>query len=88
MDFNEKSFLYSLDKNIFQDNLEKKVDYLTISNPILIDSKKKFYKVNFTFRTLLSYSEFQNLLKRMQNIIYKNNDLYYTISSVSNYDIA
>lgn len=87
MNFDQKRFLLSLDYNIFWDRLEKKVPLLSFSNPVLINKELWLYKVSFTFTTSLSYEELKNIFNRMQNLLYKNNNIYYTISNIWKFDI-
>jgi len=87
MNFDQKSFLVSLDKNIFLDNLEAMVPLLSFSNPVLINKDLWLYKVSFTFSINLSYAEFKNLFNRMQNMLYNENNIYYTIDNIWRFDI-
>lgn len=87
LSFDQKRFLASLDQNIFMDNLEKKVPLLSFSNPILVDKELWLYKVTFTFATNLSYASFINTFNRLQNMLHKENNLYYTIDSIWEFDI-
>lgn len=87
MNFDQKRFLESLDKNIFFDRLEKKVPLLSFWNPILINKALKLYKVSFTFTTNLSYTEFENTFNYIQNILHKDNNLYYTIENIWKFNI-
>ena len=87
MNFDQKRFLASLDQNIFIDDLEKRVPLLSFSNPVLIDKSLWLYKVSFTFTTSVSYTRFENIFNQMQNVLYKKNNLYYTIDSIWKFDI-
>ncbi len=87
LSFDQKKFLSSLDQNVFMDNLENKVPLLSFSNPVLIDDRLWLYKVSFTFSTNLSYSSFINTFNRLQNMLHKENNLYYTIDNIWEFDI-
>jgi len=87
MSFDQSKFLASLDQNIFAGQLKNKVPLLSFSDPSLVDKKTNLYKVNFTFSINLSYSRFINLFKLLQDRIFSKNRLYYTINSISSFDI-
>jgi len=87
-DLDQKRFLYNLDQNIFEGSLEDNITYLTLGTPILMDSKLKLYKVNFSFKVPLTYKSFIRLFQKLQSTIYVRNNLYYTISNISDFDIT
>jgi len=88
--FDQKVFLRSLDQHVFDDTLEKRVDVITLWQPVLIDKKLQLYKVSFSFPTEVDYEKLVLILKKMQNDLAgkKYNNLYYTISNVSNFDMS
>jgi len=89
-DIDQKRFLRSLDQHVFDDSLEKYVSVLTIWEPVLLDKKLGLYKVSFSFPVVVDYETLLSILKKMQNNIADRdyNNLYYTISTVSNFDIS
>jgi len=87
MSFNQSLFLASLDKNIFSWKLKQEVPILSFWQPTLINKKLWLYKVSFSFTVQKNYSWFINLFKLLQNKIFIKNTLYYTIDSISPFDI-
>ena len=87
MSFDQTRFLASLDQNIFNWQLKQQVPILSFWEPTLINKKLKLYKESFTFSVKENYSEFINILKLLQNKIFLTNTLYYTIDSVSSFNI-
>lgn len=85
--FDQSRFLASLDKNIFAGQLKNRVPLLSFSDPSLVDKNTNLYKVDFTFSVNLSYTNFINLFKLLQDRIFNKNSLYYTINSISSFDI-
>lgn len=84
----EKKVLYSLDKNIFQDKMENKVEMLSFGLPTLVNKNLNLYEVNFTFKTTVNYVWLQNILKAIQNKMYNTGYIYYSIKSLSRFDIT
>jgi len=84
----EKKVLYSLDKNVFLDKMENKVEMLSFGLPTLVNKNLGLYEVNFTFKTTTNYVWFQNILKSIQNKIYDSGYVYYNIKSLSKFDIT
>lgn len=87
MNFNQKRVLYSLDRNIFGDNLETRSSMISFSNPTLMDSNLKLYKVSFTLTTDTNFDWFMSILRKLQNEMYVSWNLYYTIWNISKFDI-
>jgi len=86
--FDQKKLLYSLDQNIFFDDLEKKVPILTLSQPILIDAKLRLYKINFTISiNKIKYNQLKNYIRQLQNKLFEKWDIYYTLNSISSFNI-
>lgn len=88
LNFPQTQILYSLDKNIFADDLEHKVDFITFWNPTLVNKKFNLYSVSFSFKTKVNYSIFQNLFKKLQNTLFDKNYIYYDIQSISSFDVT
>ena len=84
----QKALLMSLDKNIFNGKLKSATDFLTISSPSVIDKKLNLYKSSFSISVELSFNEFKKLLQKLQINLYTDNNMYYNITSVSDFDIA
>ena len=87
MSFDQSLFLASLDKNIFSWKLKQEVPILSFWEPTLVNKKLWLYKVNFSFTVNKNYVWFINLFKLLQNKIFIKNTLYYTIDSISTFDI-
>jgi len=88
LDFPETKILYSLDKNIFSDNLESRVDFVTFWTPTLVNKKYNLYSVNFSFKTHVNYTMFKNLFKKLQTNVFNKNYIFYDINSVSPFDVT
>ncbi len=80
--------LYSLDKNIFYDRMENNVQMVSFGTPKVIDKKLNLYVVDFSLKTQVNYSTFKNVLNAFQNKIYLNKPVYYTVKSISSFDIT
>ena len=87
MSFDQTVFLASLDKNIFAWKLKQEVPILSFWQPTLLNKKLWLYKVSFSFTVQKNYSWFINLFKLLQNKIFLKNTLYYTVDSISTFDI-
>ena len=88
LSFPETKILSSLDKNMFSDELESKVDFVTFGRPSLVAKNFNLYSVSFSFKTKANYSEFKNLFKKLQNKLYEKNYVFYDINSISSFDIT
>ena len=80
--------LYSLDKNIFYDKMEDSVQMLSFGLPKLVNKKLDLYSVDFTLKLQVNYSLFKNVLNAFQNKIYLNKPVYYSIRSISSFDVT
>ena len=87
MSFDQSLFLASLDKNIFSWKLKQEVPILSFWQSTLLNKKLWLYKVSFSFTVEKNYAWFINLFKLLQNKIFIKNTLYYTIDSISTFDI-
>lgn len=87
MSFDQSLFLASLDKNIFSWKLKQEVPILSFWQPTLLNKKLWLYKVSFSFTVKKNFIWFINLFKLLQNKIFLKNTLYYTVDSISTFDI-
>ncbi len=87
MSFDQAKFLASLDKNVFSWKLKQEVPILSFWQPTLLNKKLWLYKVSFSFTVQKNYTWFINLFKLLQNKIFLKNTLYYTVDSISTFDI-
>ncbi len=86
--FPQTQILYSLDKNIFSDDLEQYVDLLSFGLPKLENKQLRLYSVNISFKTKVNYSMFLNLFSNLQNKLYARNNIYYSIQNISKFDVV
>ena len=88
MEYPQTAILSSLDKNIFNDKMEKKLDFISFWLPNLIDKKLWLYTVDFSIKTKVNYSLFKDILWKMQNKMFINNPIYYNVKWISAFDIT
>lgn len=87
-DYPTDKVLASLDKNIFNDQMEKKLQMLSFSTPSLIDKANGLYAVKFSFKTTANYTIFEDLFSKLQTRLFKTGYVYYTVNSISAFDIT